>query len=105
EKIGTRCIAGQVAADFAAFTVGTYDHRYRIPTDNRSKPLLDFQIPGIKWFCCRLDGVAVRRIARQWNLDAPVAGAFQNFAQQCLATRATLRAEYVVERLQPFLRF
>src|SRR5258706_13864627 len=86
-----RSISGNVAADVVLDAVRTYHHGQGVPADETLDAALQFLVTGEKWFEPWRDGVGIRRVRSEWEIDAVDSGvrpkAVEDFRGELRAAR------------------
>src|SRR5688572_24441130 len=94
-----------VAADPLINLVGLHDHRKRVPANEALDTALDLAAAGKWWLFWGGDGVDVRGVGGERELDAAAAGVVDQPFQQLPDSGRPARVEDVIERLEPFAGF
>ena len=70
-------VATQITAVFGIVAVGLDDHGHGVPAHVGAQALFNFQVAGRAFFFLRLNGIDVARGGRKRQIDAVLAGFFQ----------------------------
>ena len=105
EKVGSRRVAGDVAAEFAVGKVGTHHHRERVPAHDRRQLPLEFQVPRKARLRRDRDRVHERRRQRRAPAEAGAGGMPLQRVEQEAGTLRPPGLAYRLKRIEPFDRF
>ena len=85
--------------------VGADHHRHGVPAHDALDAALDLAAAGIRHLLVGVDGVDVRRVRRERQLDAALLGVDAELAQQPADARRPSVLQHVVQRLEPLAGF
>ena len=94
-----------MAADAGIFLVLAMHHGHRVPADQALDAALQMTIAGIGNFFFNRNGVDVRRVQLNRDLDAGLAGAIHQRGEQIAAAMGAVLVEDLIEGVEPFGNF
>jgi hypothetical protein len=104
-KRGGRRKGGDVAANAFFGLVRAHHHRQRVPPHQALDPALDVGAARHRHLLVSRDGIEIRCIRRERQLDAVLAGVNRQLAQQTGDFDRAAALEHIIKRVEPFTRF
>src|SRR6266852_4337783 len=100
-----RSICRNVAADVVFDAVRAYHHGQGVPADEALDAALQFLVAREKWFEPRRNGVGIRRVRSEWEIDAVDGGVSPQTFENLRSNFRTTGFQDGIERFKPFLNF
>src|SRR5688572_4117707 len=101
---GRRCIGRNMTANPVVELVGPDHHRERVPPNEALDAALNLSTARKRWLFRNGDGVDIRGVRREGELDAATPGVVLEKSEQAADPGRPARLEHVVERLEPLAR-